>query len=80
MKRNSKFLTECFNTANAHRYEIVDMVTERLSCQDLDDSSILKTTDSKHVDSFISTNRNYYDEKQWKKPKEDGKKQSWEFH
>ncbi|TMW47722.1 hypothetical protein DOY81_007211, partial [Sarcophaga bullata] len=80
MKRNSKFLTECFNTANAYRYEIVDMVTERLSCQDVDDTSIPKTTDSKHVDSFLSTNRNYYNEKQWKKRKEDGKKESREYH
>ena len=63
MRLNSRFLSDCFNEANAYRYDIVDMVTERLTFQDVDDNSIPPKTDAKNMDSFFSSKGNYYYEK-----------------
>ncbi|KAI8127847.1 hypothetical protein FF38_12852 [Lucilia cuprina] len=61
-KQNSKFLDNCFNEIDNKQYEIVDLVTERLTYDEGDYK--VPSTDAKDIDSYLRGNTVY--EKQQK--------------
>ncbi|XP_037824818.1 uncharacterized protein LOC119612980 [Lucilia sericata] len=56
-KQNSKFLENCFNEMDTKQYEIVDLVTERLTYDEGDYK--VPSTDAKDIDSYLRGNTVY---------------------